>query len=91
MYTGDALVNQNGSKFSTSDSDNDSQNGNCATIFTYGGAGWYNNCYHANPNGHYLQGDTDNKHGGIVWYEWHRFFYSLRVIEMKIRPSNFRS
>lgn len=47
-------------------------------------------CHSANLNGFYYQGPysavTDD---GIVWYPWHGWWYSLKSVQMKIRPAIF--
>ena len=52
---GDPFDFHNGSKFSTSDQDNDSYDGHCARNF--GGGWWFSACYHVYLNGIY-QYDT---------------------------------
>ncbi|XP_043942857.1 microfibril-associated glycoprotein 4-like [Protopterus annectens] len=82
---GSALTYQNGTKFTTYDRDQDEHGGlNCAK--TYSGAFWYNGCHHANPNGLYLSGQHSSFANGVNWYTWKGFYYSLKVVEMKIRP-----
>merc|ERR1712136_692051 len=49
---GDSLSYHNGSNFSTYDADHDRSGSSCAE--TYTGAWWYNNCYHSNLNGEYM-------------------------------------
>ncbi|KAG5263421.1 hypothetical protein AALO_G00264660 [Alosa alosa] len=77
-----------GMKFSTFDNDNDRYDRNCAKEDKSGW--WFNRCHSANLNGVYYQGPyssvTDN---GIVWYTWHGWWYSLKSVVMKIRPSYF--
>ncbi|CAF4075561.1 unnamed protein product [Adineta steineri] len=83
---GDSLAGHNGMKFTTNDRDNDQSTryGNCAQ--TYKGAWWYYDCHTVNPNG---QRKNNNLGEGINWQTWHGWTYSLKKIEMKIRPSNF--
>ncbi|CAF3702968.1 unnamed protein product [Adineta steineri] len=80
------LAGHNGMKFTTNDRDNDhsTRYGNCAQ--TYKGAWWYYDCHTVNPNG---QRKNNNLGEGINWQTWHGWTYSLKKIEMKIRPSNF--
>ncbi|KAM3623282.1 uncharacterized protein V6R79_009585 [Siganus canaliculatus] len=82
----------NGMQFSTSDSDNDKYDGNCAQ---QDGSGWWmNRCHAAHLNGKYYQGGRytvkdageygfDN---GIIWVTWHDRWYSLKETTMKIIP-----
>ncbi|KAH8318318.1 hypothetical protein KR074_008239 [Drosophila pseudoananassae] len=86
---GDALIKKHNSmKFSTYDNDNDKSKSNCAAQYT--GAWWYNKCYESTLNGAYL---GDGKHSGnylkgsgIVWSKWNDDVYSLKKVEMMIRP-----
>ena len=82
---GDSLSYHRGSAFTTKDRDNDADSSNCA--LSYKGGWWYNNCYHANLNGLYLNGKTDTK--GMVWYHWKNSHYSVKRSEMKIRSKDF--
>ena len=80
--------NLNGMQFSTHDRDNDRHSGyNCAA----GGQGawWYNNCYHSNLNGLYLDGRSNSN--GVVWYYFNATaprYYTLRYSDMKLRRSD---
>ena len=81
---GDTLTAQhNGMQFSTHDSDNDRDSGNCALI--YQGAWWYYNCHVSNLNGLYLSGASDNR--GVRWYNFNTAAgsYSLKWSELKLR------
>nr|XP_034968726.1 fibrinogen-like protein 1 [Zootoca vivipara] len=81
-------ANHQGMKFSTKDRDNDNYEKNCAEEDKAGW--WFNRCHSANLNGLYYNGPysaaTDN---GIVWYTWHGWWYSLKSVVMKVRPSDF--
>ncbi|KAL2077416.1 hypothetical protein ACEWY4_026920 [Coilia grayii] len=77
-----------GMKFSTFDNDNDRYDRNCAKEDKSGW--WFNRCHSANLNGKYYQGPySDVTDSGIVWYTWHGWWYSLKSVVMKIRPSHF--
>uniref|UniRef100_A0ABM0MXI0 Fibrinogen-like protein A-like n=1 Tax=Saccoglossus kowalevskii TaxID=10224 RepID=A0ABM0MXI0_SACKO len=52
---GDSLSYHRNHSFSTIDSDNDIDNGNCAAA--YKGAWWYQSCHHSNLNGPYQGGE----------------------------------
>lgn len=55
------------------------------------GGYWYNCCTDSNLNGVYYRLGEHNKHlDGITWYGWHGSSYSLRRVEMKIRPEDFQ-
>ncbi|XP_064424089.1 fibrinogen gamma chain isoform X2 [Latimeria chalumnae] len=86
------FTSHNGMQFSTSDSDNDNYQGNCATQDRSGW--WMNRCHAAHLNGRYYQGGEytaedaglgayDN---GIIWATWHSRWYSLKETTMKIIP-----
>ena len=81
---GDSMVNEhNGMKFSTFDSDNDLNSGNCA-IGNFG-AWWYNNCHWSNLNGKYYD---FAKFGAPATGVWHQHEYSMKSVEMKMRRKN---
>ncbi|KAM4709763.1 fibrinogen-like protein 1 [Discoglossus pictus] len=81
-------ANHNGMRFSTMDRDNDNYEGNCAEEDKAGW--WYNRCHSTNLNGLYYKGPyTANTDDGIVWYTWHGWWYSLKYVAMKVRPSEF--
>jgi len=71
-------------KFSTKDQDNDTYARHCARLFK--GAWWYKTCHACNLNGRYLKGKTETFADGITWYYWKGHRYSLKFVEMKIRP-----
>lgn len=74
-----------GSKFSTHDSDNDSDGTNCAQRFR--GAWWYNACHVSNLNGYQYVGNHPSFADGIDWRPWRGYHYSLRHTTMMIRPA----
>ncbi|XP_028401411.1 techylectin-5B-like [Dendronephthya gigantea] len=84
---GDALVLHDGMEFSTHDQDNDKSAQNCAQ--TYKGGWWYNACHKANLNGFYYLGPHTSYADGVNWHPWKGYNYSLREVEMKIRPFVF--
>jgi len=63
----------------------------------YSGGWWYNTarlndlstCHNANPNGLYLQGRQETIKEGIIWSTWLGNYYSLRKMEMKVRPCQY--
>ena len=71
-------------QFSTKDSDNDVNGGNCAT--GYKGGWWYKDCHHSNLNGLYL-GAGQTSDTGMRWSSWQS--YVMKKTEMKIRPNQF--
>uniref|UniRef100_A0A8C5FRI2 Fibrinogen C-terminal domain-containing protein n=1 Tax=Gadus morhua TaxID=8049 RepID=A0A8C5FRI2_GADMO len=82
---GNSLDHHNLQKFSTFDKDQDLYSGNnCARLWL--GGWWYNNCYHANPNGEYLWGESTYSHG-ISWSTWKGQSYSLKAIAFKLSPN----
>ena len=97
LSTGDALSPHNSQQFTTYDKDNDeTSTENCAEL--HKGAFWYKSCYNANLNGKYLKNkenkkvDENNKAGeiiktGVVWYNWKDKYYTLKRVEMKIKPN----
>ncbi|XP_003431188.1 angiopoietin-related protein 7 [Ornithorhynchus anatinus] len=85
----DALHYHNNTAFSTKDKDNDKCLDNCAH-FRKGGY-WYNCCTDSNLNGiYYRQGEHTKHTDGITWYGWRGSSYSLKRVEMKIRPEDFK-
>ena len=69
-------------QFSTKDRDNDvKSNYNCAMNFK--GGWWYKGCHNANPNGLYQGGAYAQ---GITWLTFKGQDYSLKHMEIKIRP-----
>ncbi|XP_067089747.1 microfibril-associated glycoprotein 4-like isoform X2 [Osmerus mordax] len=80
---GNSMTADSGKKFSTFDKDQDTSSSNCAQ--NYLGGWWYGECHSVNPNGQYLWGSSI--YGlGINWVSWKGYKYSLKAIEMKIRP-----
>jgi len=72
--------------FSTKDQDNDAHStASCAAYFK--GAWWYEICLESNLNGQYLKGKTSEA-DCVVWKRWKGLYYSLKFVEMKIRPYN---
>ena len=90
---GDSLLKHSGCRFSTFDVDNDDvaqefEHGSCARRFT--GAWWYYRCYMSNLNGRYYAGGDvpDRLLDGIAWKSWTGSRYSLKHVEIKIRPAH---
>jgi len=85
LFKGDSLTYQVGMNFSTKDQDNDEYtSGSCAEV--YKGAWWHKACYYSNLNGFHFNSTTMSHGKGIQWYTWTGFQYSLKSVEMKIRP-----
>ncbi|XP_005183053.1 ryncolin-4 [Musca domestica] len=83
---GDALGYSLGQKFTTKDQDNDVWNKNCAVEFT--GAWWYKDCHRSNLNGRYIKGGNTTVFAqGVDWYPWKGHYYSLKFVEMILRPT----
>lgn len=81
---GDSLVRQIGARFSTRDRELGVPATNCAETFK--GAWWYKDCHDSNLNGLYLGGLHTTAGEGINWRTWLGYNYSLKHVEMKIRP-----
>ncbi|XP_056277916.1 angiopoietin-related protein 7 [Pseudoliparis swirei] len=87
---GDSLRYHNNTNFSTVNKDNDKCVDDCASLRK--GGYWYNCCTDSNLNGafhRYGQHITKNP-DGITWYGWHGSNYSLKKVEMKVRPVDFQ-
>ncbi|XP_037684457.1 angiopoietin-related protein 7-like [Choloepus didactylus] len=85
----DALFHHNDTAFTTKDKDNDSCLENCAKLLK--GGYWYKCCATSNLNGVYYNPEEQYKHlNGLTWIGWHGTTYSLKRVEMKIRPEDFR-
>ncbi|XP_060738370.1 angiopoietin-related protein 7 [Tachysurus vachellii] len=85
---GDSLRYHNNTNFSTKNKDNDKCVDDCAQLRK--GGYWYNCCTDSNLNGvFYRHGMHTRNSDGITWYGWHGPNYSLKRVEMKIRPQSF--
>ncbi|XP_057680269.1 angiopoietin-related protein 7 [Corythoichthys intestinalis] len=86
---GDSLRYHNNTNFSTLNKDNDKCVDDCASLRK--GGYWYNCCTDSNLNGvFYRYGEHMKSTDGITWYGWHGPNYSLKKVEMKVRPVNFQ-
>ena len=87
-YTGDAGDSfglHNDQKFSTKDREQDTDyDRHCARVFKAGW--WFRNCYFSNLNGQYLSGQHGKKLSGVHWGHWRGYEYSLKDVEIKVRP-----
>ncbi|XP_077578961.1 angiopoietin-related protein 7 [Stigmatopora nigra] len=85
---GDSLRYHNNTNFSTLNKDNDKCVDDCASLRK--GGYWYNCCTDSNLNGvFYRYGEHMKSTDGITWYGWHGPNYSLKKVEMKVRPVGF--
>uniref|UniRef100_T1JG82 Fibrinogen C-terminal domain-containing protein n=1 Tax=Strigamia maritima TaxID=126957 RepID=T1JG82_STRMM len=80
---GDSLA-LSGAIFTTLDRNDENS---CSKV--YKGGWWYSKCHTANLNGLYLKGNHSSFADGIEWKSWLGYHYSLKITEMKIRPTNF--
>ncbi|XP_072223755.1 angiopoietin-related protein 7 [Leuresthes tenuis] len=86
---GDSLRYHNNTNFSTNNKDNDKCVDDCASLRK--GGYWYNCCTDSNLNGvFYRYGAHTKNTDGITWYGWHGPNYSLKRVEMKVRPLGFQ-
>ncbi|XP_038579250.1 angiopoietin-related protein 7 [Micropterus salmoides] len=86
---GDSMRYHNNTNFSTINKDNDKCVDDCASLRK--GGYWYNCCTDSNLNGvFYRYGEHSKKTDGITWYGWHGSHYSLKKVEMKVRPVGFQ-
>ena len=83
---GDSMTVNNGNRFSTPDNDNDVWPSNCASVYNMAGW-WYRSCGYALLNNPYHNASSTLVGGqGIQWFHWHGNTYSLKYVEMKLRP-----
>ncbi|XP_043973414.1 angiopoietin-related protein 7 [Gambusia affinis] len=86
---GNSLRYHNNTNFSTMNKDNDKCVDDCAALRK--GGYWYNCCTDSNLNGVlYRYGEHTKGTDGITWYAWHGPNYSLKRVEMKVRPVGFQ-
>ncbi|XP_019639072.1 PREDICTED: ficolin-2-like [Branchiostoma belcheri] len=85
---GNAMVRNNGHRFSTVDRDNDVDSSrHCSQ--RYGQAGWwFGHCGYSHLNGRYFGncGSFCSYRQGVMWAYWRGYSYSLKSVSMKIRP-----
>ncbi|XP_066548356.1 angiopoietin-related protein 1 [Amia ocellicauda] len=83
---GDSLSSHNGKQFTTLDRDKDAFAGNCAHF--HKGGWWYNACGQTNLNGVWYSGGVYRSkfQDGIFWADYGGGFYSLKAVQMMIRP-----
>ncbi|XP_077619253.1 angiopoietin-related protein 1 [Crocuta crocuta] len=83
---GDSMMWHNGKQFTTLDRDKDMYAGNCAHF--HKGGWWYNACAHSNLNGVWYRGGhyRSKYQDGIFWAEYRGGSYSLRAVQMMIKP-----
>ncbi|XP_023300419.2 angiopoietin-related protein 7-like [Lucilia cuprina] len=83
---GDSFSHHQGFNFSTKDHDNDEDSGsNCA--MDKKGAWWYKSCMWSNLNGKYYNVPQPPKgERGICWNDFHGYDYSMKFVQMMIRP-----
>ena len=83
FISGDSLSYHNNQQFSTKDRDNDEWPVNCAVGV---GAWWFKHCHYSDLNGKYFKVGTLHS-AGIVWFHWKNSYYSLKRVNMKIKPN----
>ena len=80
---GDCLSGHFGQQFSTKDRDS-----SCHCAQRYKGGWWFSDCFDSHLNGEYLSGVTStDTPQGVIWYTWKGSHYSLKTVEMKVRPT----
>ncbi|XP_013773600.1 techylectin-5B-like [Limulus polyphemus] len=83
---GDAMDVHNHKNFSTFDHDNDLKNSEPSCAEKYKAGWWFAVCHKANLNGPYERGLHEPTGRGVNWEPWMGLHYSLKSVEMKIRP-----
>ncbi|CAH1780318.1 unnamed protein product, partial [Owenia fusiformis] len=84
---GDSFSYHSNSAFTTKDNDNDiDRRANCAQ--RYRGGWWFRDCMKSNLNGLYYnkQGGKSKMYNGVVWSTLRGDQYSLKSVQMMIRP-----
>uniref|UniRef100_A0A1I8Q8P2 Fibrinogen C-terminal domain-containing protein n=1 Tax=Stomoxys calcitrans TaxID=35570 RepID=A0A1I8Q8P2_STOCA len=83
---GDALRLHVNAMFSTQDRDNDVWHQNCAELFK--GAWWFVRCFNSHLTGPYIRASSPVGYNerGIIWKSFHGPKYSMKFVEMMIRP-----
>ena len=81
------MRNSNNRQFSTKERDNDDWSSDSCAQF-YHGPFWHGYCPRANLNGEYLRNGTINLRG-IWWVHWKTSWYSVKRVEMKIKPNQY--
>ena len=85
LCTGDSLSYHDNQQFSTKDRDNDdSSSRNC--VREHHGPFWHRSCGLANFNGEYLRNGAIS-YRGVGWVPWKNSWYSMKRVEMKIKPN----
>ncbi|KAF0296551.1 Techylectin-5B [Amphibalanus amphitrite] len=84
---GDALTYYNTMAFTTKDRDNDKWSKNCAQHYQH--AWWNKSCLHSTLTGPYKKGALKSSWAGVTWKQWKGDRYSLKHVELKMRPVNY--
>ncbi|XP_076326275.1 techylectin-5B-like [Tachypleus tridentatus] len=87
---GDAMAVHNHRNFSTFDRDNDLKNSSPSCAEKYRAGWWFDVCHKANLNGPYERGLHEPTGRGINWEPWTGLHYSLKAVEMKVRPKKLK-
>ena len=84
---GDGLAMYNTMFFTTKDRDNDKWSKNCAKQYNH--AWWNKSCLQTTLTGPYKKGALKTSWSGVTWKAWKGDKYSLKHVELKMRPVNY--